>query len=94
VRKKESGLIDNIKLDVDIELDRQRRKWGLQDHDPQMWMNILMVEVGEASKAMMEAVFRGAKKHSYRDEMVQVAAVAISAIENFDRRMNLDEKFQ
>lgn len=67
------------------ELAHQLNKWGVQNHHPQMWMNILMEEVGEASQAMMEAHFRDGKESNYRDELIQVAAVAISAVECFDR---------
>jgi len=33
---------------------RQDIKWGEQNHNPFVWMNILMEEVGEASKAILE----------------------------------------
>lgn len=76
---------DCILLDVIDELTEQIKKWGIQNHDPQMWMNILMEEVGEASQAMMEHHFRKENPERYREELVQVAAVAIAAIENYDR---------
>lgn len=77
--------LEKVFSDVANEISRQRQKWGIQDHHPQMWMNILMEEVGEASQAMMEAHFRGGNKGDYQKELVQVAAVAISAIENYWR---------
>jgi len=71
---------------LDAELQRQYKKWGVQNHNETMWMNILMEEVGEASRALMEACFRSGDWNKYRDELIQVAAVALSAIENFDRQ--------
>jgi len=62
------------------ERDRQDRKWGIQNHSPMMWLCILSEEVGEASKAVLENDPEG-----YRKEMVQVAAVAVAALESFDR---------
>ncbi len=67
---------------------KQDTKWGVQNHSPEAWMLILMEEVGEASKELLEYNFTfqsGISLTSYRKEMVQVAAVAIAAIECFDR---------
>lgn len=77
--------MSTVNVLVANELQRQRDKWGIQDRHPQMWMNILMEEVGEASKAMMEAHFRGGNPDDYVEEMVQVAAVAMVAIDNYFR---------
>ena len=77
--------LEKVFSDVANEVSRQRNKWGIQDHHPQMWLNILMEEVGESSKAMMEAHFRKGNKGDYYKEMIQVAAVAISACENYWR---------
>lgn len=70
----------NIIREIRQERIRQYEKWGEQNHSPHIWMNILVEEVGEASKAVNEgSAFR------YRDELIQVAAVAISAIDSLDR---------
>jgi len=45
------------------------------------WLVILQEECGEAAEAALEN--NGSK---YRDEMVHVAAVALAAVECFDRR--------
>ena len=70
----------------------QEEHWGIQNHHPEKWMNILMEEVGEASKAVLESFpFIGDQikfkywLSEYRDELIQVAAVAISAIDSLDR---------
>ncbi len=63
------------------ERKRQDGKWGEQNHHPLKWLAILAEEFGEASKAWLEG--EGVK---YRDELVHVAAVALAAIESFDRQ--------
>lgn len=70
--------------DVAQERQRQDEKWGIQDHATYKWLTILMEEVGEASKAALESDDRHGND-DYREEMVQVAAVALAAIECHDR---------
>lgn len=77
--------------DVLSERARQDRKWGVQEHDPEMWMVILGEEYGEACQAVLADKFDKNDRHreklsgEYRKELVQVAAVAMAAIECFDR---------
>lgn len=68
-------------LDVARERDRQDKKWGVQNHDDAWWYVILGEEFGEVGKAIYEG-----DPEAYRAELVQVAAVAVAAIESFDRR--------
>jgi NTP pyrophosphatase (non-canonical NTP hydrolase) len=63
------------------ERKRQDDRWGVQNHGPDGWLTILMEEVGEASRA----VLGGWADNKYRRELVQVAAVAVAAIECLDR---------
>jgi len=72
-------------MDVVKEIGRQYEKWGIQKHTPEMWIVILTEELGEVCKASLEAKYSDWSKQEYRKEMVQVAAVALSAIEYFDR---------
>lgn len=58
---------------------RQDEKWGAQHHGPDGWLAILTEELGEVAKAILEG--RG---FGYRDELIQVAAVAVAAIECLD----------
>ena len=58
----------------------QDTKWGEQNHDAGGWGLILGEEFGEACKAALERDGSG-----YRAELVQVAAVAVAAIEAYDR---------
>ena len=67
-------------IDMIDERKRQDAKWGEQSHSLPWWMLILGEEFGEAQKAILEGDHAG-----YRAELVQVAAVAIAAIESFDR---------
>lgn len=66
-----------------MERERQDAKWGEQNHSRDRWFTILGEEVGEACEASLEHA-----DMSYRAEMVQVAAVALAAIESFDRSKN------
>ncbi len=58
---------------------RQDDKWGVQHHGPDGWLAILTEELGEVAKAILEG--SGLR---YRDELIQVAAVAVAAVECLD----------
>ena len=58
----------------------QDRKWGEQNHSHIKWTAILTEECGEVAKASLEK-----NSHEYRRELVQVAAVAIAALESLER---------
>lgn len=77
------GYIDE---DIKKERARQDRQWGEQNHFPQKWLTILMEEVGEVASAILERDYDG-----YRNELVQVAAVAIAALEAIDRYEQSDQ---
>ena len=66
--------------EISQERKNQDQKWGEQNHHPVGWLAILMEEVGEASKAALTRDFV-----LYRSEMIQVAAVAVAAVESLDR---------
>lgn len=87
---------DSIIALVRKELARQDDKWGVQGHDLTEWLAILMEEVGEASKEIVEAHF--ALRHgdntaanilprleSLIAELVQVSAVSVAMIESIER---------
>ena len=69
--------MEDILQAVQDERDRQDAKWGVQRHKANMWLSILMEELGEAAKATLDGDPVG-----YVDELVQVAAVAVAAIES------------
>ncbi len=74
-----------IWANVQAERDRQDRKWGEQNHHPYKWLSILMEEVGEASKAVLES-----ELVDYHKELTHVAAVAIAAAESLERNLERD----
>jgi NTP pyrophosphatase (non-canonical NTP hydrolase) len=69
-----------ICLEIAKERIKQDIKWGQQDHLTGRWFEILGEETGEACRAVLEQ-----DPDKYRKEMIQVAAVAIAAIETLDR---------
>jgi NTP pyrophosphatase (non-canonical NTP hydrolase) len=66
---------------VKYELERQERKWGEQNHSQADWFVILGEEVGEVARAIFEK-----QTDNYREELIQVAAVCMAALENYDRK--------
>jgi NTP pyrophosphatase (non-canonical NTP hydrolase) len=71
------------------ERDRQNAKWGRRDHDPLFWLAILTEELGEVAKEVVE--MNGgdplAGLARLRNELVQLAAVAVAAVEYVDRTL-------
>ena len=63
------------------ERKKQYEKWGKQNHNAFVWMNILMEEVGEASQAALHDVFGGKAAGMFKKEIIHVAAVAVQIIE-------------
>lgn len=75
-------------FDVNAELARQRALWGQQDHAPHEWLPILMEEVGEVAKELADSRLGTFNPVRYRTELVQVAAVALAAVEALDRQQH------
>ena len=71
------NLQEQVIWSIKEERARQDKKWGLQTHSPAVWLTILMEEVGEAARTSLEGDPVG-----YVEELVQVAAVAIAALES------------
>lgn len=88
VEHRSNRMIDVLK-EVAAERERQEAKWGEQNHTPFAYLAILGEEVGEANKAALETFFEYERADTvyaeYRKELVQVAAVAVAAIECLDR---------
>ncbi len=64
---------------IQDERDRQDIKWGAQRHLAQeTWLTILVEEVGEVAESILEGDPVG-----YSKELVQVAAVAVAALEGY-----------
>jgi len=72
---------EDVLVEVHGECNRQDTLWGEQNHAPEKWLAILLEEAGEAAKAFLDG-----ERANYREELVQVAAVAVTAIESLDRK--------
>ena len=79
--------MENIFQQIKDERIRQDKKWGEQNHHPIEWCAILGEEVGEVQKAALETHFKykGDNPENYREELIQVAAVAVAMVECYDR---------
>lgn len=75
--------------EVAAERGRQDELWGEQNYDPYMWLAILVEEVGEVGEALND---KAATVEEYREELIQVAAVAVAAVESLDRRLGTDDR--
>ena len=82
---------DRVISAVREERKRQDKKWGTQCYQNHfIWLGILSEEVGEFSEALLRWYFyagkEGYSKHSQcmKDELVQVAAVAIAQLEQME----------
>lgn len=64
----------------------QDRQWGEQNHGNTRWLPILTEEVGEVAKAINE----GDDPEHLIEELIQVAAVAVSWVEAIGRREQED----
>ena len=70
--------------EVSLERYKQDKKWGEQNHSPEVWLAILGEEFGEVCRAVCEN-----DVPNYREELVQVAAVAVAMIGALDRSKNV-----
>lgn len=83
------------------ERERQDEKWGPQNHENLYWLGILMEEVGEVSKLLIDPLpIHGEDDRTYAEleqewgqreddieaEITQVAAVAVAWLESHRRR--------
>jgi len=72
---------NDIMFDILRERMLQDTKWGEQNHDPVMWSAILTEEVGEMCEAATKYRFDQGNVNQFREEVVQVAAVAVAILE-------------
>jgi hypothetical protein len=73
--------------EVAAERARQDAKWGVQHHKNPMWVAILVEEVGEAAALSLSDEYGTSlsDREKLRQELIQVAAVAVAFIECLDR---------
>lgn len=77
---------DSIYADITAERESQDAKWGNQVHSMPIWSAILTEECGEVAQAALQVHWPEGDdplKH-LREELVQVAAVAVHIIEKID----------
>lgn len=91
---------NKITEDIFAEIFRQDLKFGKNRNcHPLEWLSILTEETGEVAREINDAGFSQDKlTDNYRNELIQVAAVAMQAVLNFDRQdmdtcIWCDEKF-
>lgn len=77
--------IDKIFKEIKKERKRQDEKWGEQNHIAIKWCAILGEEVGEVNKAVLESKYDDESLEKYKKELIQVAAVAVAALECVER---------
>lgn len=76
---------DQIFDAIAAERRRQDELWGPQRHDWPVWSAILTEETGEVAEAALRAHFgMDVDLDHLREELVQVAAVAVHIIERID----------
>lgn len=83
--KKQLDRLKTIAL-VEEECQRQDERWGEQNHDDYRWIAILSEEVGELAQAILHDEFGGAHAGTMKEELAQVAAVAMQWLEALERR--------
>ena len=77
-----------ILSDILAERERQEAKWNQQNHPDEWYLPIMLEELGETAKAMLEAHFDypGANVSRVRKELVETVAVGIAWLEAMERR--------
>jgi len=70
-------------MELLAERKRQMEEWGEQSHDDFYWLGILVEEVGEVAKSLIQFKFKEARK-----EIIECGAVCIAWIDSIDRRNN------
>lgn len=84
-------LIDYLEREIRHELAIQDSRFSEQNHDPFKWLSILTEELGEAAQAANDAFdwqnkcWKPSEVERYREELIQVAAVAKAMLESLDR---------
>ena len=71
------------------ERDLQDRQWGGPEHDDQHgmmdWLNYIQKQSNQATALLCHQEPGGPEQ--YRERMVKIAALAVAAIESYDRKL-------
>jgi NTP pyrophosphatase (non-canonical NTP hydrolase) len=70
-----------------VERMKQDDHWGEQNHNPYIYLAILLEELGELAQSVLQTQFGGHAGgwHNVRKEAVHTAAVALALLECLDR---------
>jgi NTP pyrophosphatase (non-canonical NTP hydrolase) len=64
------------------ERERQNEKWGDQDHTDEMWLAILLEEVGEVAKDLVQTREKGSSDaYLIKKELIHAVAVGVQWLE-------------
>lgn len=72
-------LINSIIERTQAQTEQRFEHWGIQNHEPEKWLTILMEELGEAAKARLKN-----DRKAYKDELFDVAVAAVCALTELD----------
>lgn len=79
--------IDKASLDlIRTEDECQRMKWGNQSHTADRWMLILIEEIGELTKAVLEAHYEGSLAN-VKMEAIQCATLCLKIVKMANETM-------
>ena len=90
----EHGVIATVWEDILGERHRQKKLYP-QDKDPETWLAVLAGELGEvADEVLKGSAFDSFDAEKYREELTQLVAVGIGALENlyFRQRRHQDRE--
>ena len=68
-----------ILLEVVEEREKQDKRWGGSKHDDKHLFSDWIFFIGDYLK--------GRRGKNYRDRMIKIAALAVAAVESYDRKM-------
>jgi NTP pyrophosphatase (non-canonical NTP hydrolase) len=74
----------SVYREIRAERARQDANWGDQTHSLFVYMTVLAEECGEVARAVHDLRFAGGTRESVREELIQVAAVAVQIVERMD----------
>lgn len=61
-----TNIDDGVAAEVLLERERQEKKWGNQHHSPELWLSILMEEVGEAAQEVLRMLLEPVRETDAR----------------------------
>lgn len=82
-------LTNHICDEIIEERKRQFQKWGRQKLSPSAFFIILAEEFGEVAREILDNSQCEHLPRNYRTELIQVAAVAVQMIEEYDRNLGV-----